>query len=213
MYKIFKNIHGDGNENNSKLLDSASQTTRFTDVAGIDPIIDEVQDIVSYLRNPSYYFALGAHPPRGILLHGPPGSGKTLLAQAVAGEGKCDAFITCSGSDFCEMYVGRGKQTLAYKISSVFTLSSHSFHRVESLHPLQELLEYVLSSKELDPQHCESIKELHFGFHGIRKLPTTTTGKRLRGHQLLSFSLMSWMLWPSLGHMEVPVATTRGIKL
>lgn len=111
VYKIFKNIHGDEKKSNSKLLDRTSQTTRFTDVAGLDPIIGEVQDICSYLRNPSYYLRVGAHPPRGILLHGPPGSGKTLLAQALAGEGKCDAFITCSGSDFCEMYVGRGKSS------------------------------------------------------------------------------------------------------
>lgn len=110
VYKIFKNIHGGDDKNNAKLLDNNRQTTRFTDVAGLDPIIGEVRDIVSYLKNPTYYLALGAQPPRGVLLHGPPGSGKTLLAQALAGEGQCDAFITCSGSDFCEMYVGRGKE-------------------------------------------------------------------------------------------------------
>lgn len=109
VYKIFKNIHGDdGGNANSKLLDNSKQTTRFTDIAGLDSVIGEVNDIVCYLKNPSYYLQLGAQPPRGILLHGPPGSGKTLLAQALAGEGDCDAFITCSGSEFCEMYVGRG---------------------------------------------------------------------------------------------------------
>lgn len=108
VYKIFKNMHNDGGNSASRLLNNASQTTRFTDIAGLDPIIAEVQDIVSYLRNPSSYLQVGAHPPRGILLHGLPGSGKTLLAQALAGEGNCDTFITCSGSDFCEMYVGRG---------------------------------------------------------------------------------------------------------
>lgn len=115
VYKIFKNIHGD-DKNNSKLLDNERQTTRFTDIAGLDPIIGEVRDIVRYLRNPIYYRALGAQPPRGVLLHGPPGSGKTLLAQALAGEGQCDAYITCSGSDFCEMYVGRG----AARVRSLF---------------------------------------------------------------------------------------------
>lgn len=108
VYKIFKNIHGDDVNPKSKLLDNSKQTTRFSDVAGLDSIISEVNDIVAYLKNPSYYLQLGAQPPRGILLHGPPGSGKTLLAQALAGEGDCDAFITCSGSEFCEMYVGRG---------------------------------------------------------------------------------------------------------
>ncbi|CAJ1961453.1 unnamed protein product [Cylindrotheca closterium] len=117
VYKIFKNLHGDDNSNaNSKLLDNSKQTTRFTDIAGVDSIIGEVNDIVSYLKNPSYYLQLGAQPPRGVLLHGPPGSGKTLLAQALAGEGDCDAFITCSGSEFCEMYVGRG----AARVRSVF---------------------------------------------------------------------------------------------
>jgi len=115
VYKIFKNIHGDDNTN-SKLLDNSKQTTRFTDIAGLDPIIGEVNDIVYYLKNPMCYLRLGAQPPRGILLHGPPGSGKTLLAQALAGEGNCDAFITCSGSEFCEMYVGRG----AARVRSLF---------------------------------------------------------------------------------------------
>jgi len=115
VYKIFKNIHGDDNTN-SKLLDNSKQTTRFTDIAGLDPIIGEVNDIVYYLKNPMCYLQLGAQPPRGILLHGPPGSGKTLLAQALAGEGNCDAFITCSGSEFCEMYVGRG----AARVRSLF---------------------------------------------------------------------------------------------
>lgn len=117
VYKIFKNLHGDDKSNvNSKLLDNSKQTTRFTDIAGLDTIIGEVNDIVSYLKNPSYYLRLGAQPPRGVLMHGPPGSGKTLLARALAGEGDCDAFITCSGSEFCEMYVGRG----AARVRSVF---------------------------------------------------------------------------------------------
>jgi len=117
VYKIFKNIHGDDNAHaDSKLLDNSKRTTRFTDIAGLDLIIGEVNDIVCYLKNPMYYLQLGAEPPRGILLHGPPGSGKTLLAQALAGEGDCDAFITCSGSEFCEMYVGRG----AARVRSLF---------------------------------------------------------------------------------------------
>jgi ATP-dependent Zn protease len=90
--------------------------TRFTDIAGLDSIVPEVQEIVSYLSHPRMYQTIGAQPPRGILFHGPPGGGKTLLARALAGEAGCDAFIACTGSDFCEMYVGRG----AARIRSLF---------------------------------------------------------------------------------------------
>ena len=114
MYKIIKNLHG--GDVGSKLLQNPRERTRFTDVAGLDPIMGEVEEIVSFLRNPSRYFAVGAQPPRGILLHGAPGSGKTLLARAVAGEANCDTFIACCGSDFVETYVGRG----ASRVRSLF---------------------------------------------------------------------------------------------
>jgi cell division protease FtsH len=116
MYKVLKNLHG--GDMSSKLLNNHKrrQQTRFTDVAGLGPILQEVQELVLYLKNPSIYHALGAQPPRGVLLHGPPGSGKTLLAKAVAGEADCDAFLACSGSEFCEMYVGRG----AARVRSLF---------------------------------------------------------------------------------------------
>mmetsp|Transcript_18987 Transcript_18987/g.45852 ORF Transcript_18987/g.45852 Transcript_18987/m.45852 type:complete len:673 (-) Transcript_18987:48-2066(-) len=93
-----------------------TKTTTFADVAGLDFILPEVQEIVAYLRHPTGYHALGAEPPRGVLLHGLPGAGKTLLARAIAGEADCDAFMVCSGSDFCEMYVGRG----AARVRSLF---------------------------------------------------------------------------------------------
>ncbi len=100
----------------SKLLSSPSNSKNtnkenrasFSDIAGLDSILPEVSEIVSYLRNPRGYNALGAEPPRGILLHGSPGVGKTMIAKAIAGDADCDAFCVCSGSDFCEMYVGRG---------------------------------------------------------------------------------------------------------
>lgn len=107
VYKIFKNIHNGGNDLKLLTIDSRTTTTRFTDVAGLEPIMPEVQEIVYYLQHTQNYRALGAQPPRGILLYGPPGAGKTLLARAVAGEANA-AFCACSGSDFCEMYVGRG---------------------------------------------------------------------------------------------------------
>lgn len=109
--RLLGTIGGSGNNNRP-----SAPRTRFSDVAGLDTILPEVQEIVSYLRHPGGYHALGAEPPRGILLHGPPGAGKTLLARAVAGEADCDAFIACSGSDFCELYVGRG----ASRVRSLF---------------------------------------------------------------------------------------------
>jgi cell division protease FtsH len=88
--------------------DSTTNTTTFADVAGIDKAVREVSEIVTYLRRPEVYANVGAHAPRGILLYGPPGSGKTLLARAVAGEAACGCFLACSGSDFVDTFVGRG---------------------------------------------------------------------------------------------------------
>jgi len=94
------------NSNNNTAMDA--KKVSFSDIAGLNDILPEVREIVSYLRHPSGFHALGAEPPRGILLHGSPGVGKTMIAKAIAGEADCDAFCVCSGSDFCEMYVGRG---------------------------------------------------------------------------------------------------------
>ena len=79
----------------------------FDDVAGIDEAVDELREVVEFLRTPGKYQALGGRIPRGVLLVGPPGTGKTLLAKAVAGEAGVP-FFSLSGSDFVEMYVGVG---------------------------------------------------------------------------------------------------------
>ncbi|MDP7070423.1 MAG: ATP-dependent zinc metalloprotease FtsH [Phycisphaerales bacterium] len=80
---------------------------RFTDVAGIDEAKEEVLEIVEFLKNPKKFQRLGGRIPRGVLLVGPPGCGKTLLAKAIAGEADCP-FFSISGSDFVEMFVGVG---------------------------------------------------------------------------------------------------------
>jgi len=79
----------------------------FADVAGVEEAKFELQEVVSFLKDPSSYGRLGAHVPKGILLVGPPGTGKTLLARAVAGESGV-AFFSISGSEFVEMFVGVG---------------------------------------------------------------------------------------------------------
>ncbi len=79
----------------------------FADVAGVEEAKFELQEVVSFLRDPKSYGRLGAHVPKGILLVGPPGTGKTLLARAVAGEAGV-AFFSISGSEFVEMFVGVG---------------------------------------------------------------------------------------------------------
>jgi cell division protease FtsH len=79
----------------------------FGDVAGIDEAVEELREIVDFLRNPKKYTALGGRIPKGVLLLGPPGTGKTLLARAVAGEAHVP-FFSLSGSEFVEMFVGVG---------------------------------------------------------------------------------------------------------
>ncbi len=91
----------------ARMLDGNSNKVRFADVAGCDEAKEEVQEVVDFLRDPSRYQKLGGHIPRGILLVGSPGTGKTLLAKAIAGEAGVP-FFTISGSDFVEMFVGVG---------------------------------------------------------------------------------------------------------
>lgn len=91
----------------AKLLGEDQITTTFADVAGVDEAKEDVQELVEYLRDPSRFQKLGGRIPRGVLMVGQPGTGKTLLAKAIAGEAKVP-FFSISGSDFVEMFVGVG---------------------------------------------------------------------------------------------------------
>ncbi len=91
----------------AKLFDPSKNKVNFSDVAGADEEKEELAEVVDFLKNPKKYSALGAKIPKGILLHGAPGTGKTLLAKAVAGEAGVP-FFSISGSDFVEMFVGVG---------------------------------------------------------------------------------------------------------
>ncbi|MEU8587211.1 ATP-dependent zinc metalloprotease FtsH [Streptomyces sp. NPDC048664] len=91
----------------AKLITKDTPKTTFTDVAGADEAVEELQEIKEFLQEPAKFQAVGAKIPKGVLLYGPPGTGKTLLARAVAGEAGVP-FYSISGSDFVEMFVGVG---------------------------------------------------------------------------------------------------------
>jgi cell division protease FtsH len=91
----------------AKLVAKDQPKTTFSDVAGVNEAVEELEEIKEYLENPAKFQAMGAKVPKGLLLYGPPGTGKTLLARAVAGEAGVP-FLSISGSDFVEMFVGVG---------------------------------------------------------------------------------------------------------
>jgi len=107
--RMQKNMGGGilGMGQSKKMVNSEKPTTKFDDVAGVEEAKEEVQEIVDFLRYPGRYVEIGAKIPKGVLLVGSPGTGKTLLAKAVAGEAEVP-FFSVSGSSFIEMFVGVG---------------------------------------------------------------------------------------------------------
>ncbi len=91
----------------AKRVQADAPKVTFSDVAGADEAVEELREVVDFLRDPSKFQSLGAKIPKGVLLYGPPGTGKTLLARSVAGESGVP-FFSISGSDFVEMFVGVG---------------------------------------------------------------------------------------------------------
>lgn len=113
MMFFLRQMQGSGNKVLTFGKSKARQVTKdkprvtFKDVGGVDEAIEELKEIEEFLENPTKFHALGAKIPKGVLLYGPPGSGKTLLARAVAGEAKVP-FFQISGSEFVELFVGVG---------------------------------------------------------------------------------------------------------
>jgi cell division protease FtsH len=110
---MFRQVQGTGNKafsfgkSKAKLARKSKTNVTFKDVAGIDEAIEDVKEIVDFLKYPKRFMDIGARIPRGVLLMGPTGTGKTLLAKAIAGESDSN-FFSMSGSDFVEMFVGVG---------------------------------------------------------------------------------------------------------
>ena len=102
-------------KSNAKVYVKSSEGIKFDDVAGEDEAKENLAEIVEYLHDPSKYREIGASMPKGVLLVGPPGTGKTMLAKAVAGEANVP-FFSMSGSEFVEMFVGMG----ASKVRDLF---------------------------------------------------------------------------------------------
>ncbi len=108
-------MFGSAGKSNAKVYVQSTHGIRFADVAGEDEAKENLQEIVNYLHDPKKYEEIGASMPKGILLVGPPGTGKTMLAKAVAGESNVP-FFSISGSEFVEMFVGMG----ASKVRDLF---------------------------------------------------------------------------------------------
>lgn len=119
--RMMKNMGGSGamqfgmGKSNAKVFVKPTNGIKFADVAGEDEAKDNLKEVVSYLHDPDKYREIGAKMPKGILLVGPPGTGKTMLAKAVAGESEVP-FFSISGSEFVEMFVGMG----AAKVRDLF---------------------------------------------------------------------------------------------
>ena len=119
--RLMKNMGGPGamqfgmGKSNAKIFVKPTNGIKFFDVAGEDEAKDSLQEVVEYLHDPTKYRDIGAKMPKGILLVGPPGTGKTMLAKAVAGESEVP-FFSISGSEFVEMFVGMG----AAKVRDLF---------------------------------------------------------------------------------------------
>ena len=113
LYFMLKSAQGQGNQalsfgkSRARLYGNEKDKAVFNDIAGSDEAKQDLQEVVEFLKFPKKFASMGARIPKGVLLVGPPGTGKTMLARAVAGEANVP-FFSISGSEFVEMFVGVG---------------------------------------------------------------------------------------------------------
>ena len=158
MLKRLQKGHTDDDIGSSYTPDAdnnGAERITFADVAGVDTAQVELQEIVSYLSNPKPFLGVGARPPKGLLLHGRPGLGKTLLARAVAGEANADYFTSCSGSDFVEIYVGQG----AKRVRQLFNLArNQAIRNWNKTHRKNNAMSFLFGAR--------SVKRFYHSVHG-----------------------------------------------
>jgi ATP-dependent Zn protease len=166
LYKLMQRLQQEQNHQNIHNQGSSSRrstkeyNTKFRDVAGADTAKIELMEVVECLKSPERYRRIGARPPRGVLLYGPAGTGKTLLARAVAGEANCSCFLSCSASDFVEMLVGRG----AARVRALFDTAKKEALRRHEEENAQDRYQffargrlYPTTSTNLITRFCSSI--------------------------------------------------------
>ncbi|ADG06187.1 ATP-dependent metalloprotease FtsH [Kyrpidia tusciae DSM 2912] len=161
----------------SKEFSSSQPTATFADAAGVDETVDELRDIVDYLRDPGKYRRMGAEMPKGVILYGPPGTGKTLLARAVAGEAGVE-FVACSGSQFVEQYVGLGAKKIRDLFDQVRRIGRPAIIFFDELDALGRRRGETGSSQEWDQTLNELLVQLD-GFHGRQDIIVMGATNRL----------------------------------
>ena len=171
-------MFGMGGKSNAKVYVQSTEGIHFTDVAGEDEAKENLAEIVDYLHNPKKYTDVGASMPKGLLLVGPPGTGKTMLAKAVAGEANVP-FFSISGSEFVEMFVGMG----ASKVRDLFSQAKEKAPCIvfideidTSLHPaLVKELVALYADAETNPHGSQLI----FTTHDVSLINQSGSAKRL----------------------------------
>ena len=156
---------------------------KFNDVAGMDAAKEDLQDVIKCLNNPASFVKIGAKIPKGILLEGPPGVGKTLLARALAGEAHCP-FLYISGSQFSEMYVGRG----AAKVRDLFKIAREKapcIVFIDEIDAVARSRDY-LGGGSGDAEHAQTLNQLLAEMDGfeVQDAPIIVIAATNRAHCL-----------------------------
>jgi len=149
--------------NNQNMEQPDNRTITFDDVAGLEETKMELREVISYLEDPGQFSALGARPPRGVLLSGPSGTGKTLLAKAVAGESDVP-FLYQSASSFVELYVGQG----AARVRDFFHKARKIAPCICFLDELDALGHSRDSGDSSNHEYCQTVNQLLCELDGLR---------------------------------------------